>query len=66
MVEHWFATTAFVVGRRYRLLPTRANAQPAFGIYLFSPISHVAHAFGLIVVTLAGDRVEAITALRPA
>jgi len=50
------------VGRRYRLVATRANGQPAFGIYLFSPISHVAHAFGLIVVTLAGDQVSAITA----
>jgi RNA polymerase sigma-70 factor (TIGR02960 family) len=61
-VKRWFATTAFVVGRRYRLVPTRANGQPAFGVYLFSPISHIAHAFGLIVVTLAGNRVSAITA----
>ena len=61
-VKRWFATIAFAEGRRFRLLPTRANAQPAFGVYLFSPISRVAHAFGLIVLTLAGDRVSAITA----
>jgi len=61
-VKRWFETTAFVMGRRYRLVPTRANGQPAFGVYLFSPISHIAHAFGLIVVTLAGDRVSTITA----
>jgi len=60
-VERWFATVAFGEGRRFRLVPTRANGQPAFGVYLFSPISRVAHAFGLIVVTLAGDRVSAIT-----
>ncbi|HKV29973.1 MAG TPA: RNA polymerase subunit sigma-70 [Candidatus Dormibacteraeota bacterium] len=48
-------------GRHFRLVPTRANGQPAFGVYLFSPLSRVAHAFGLIVVTLAGDRLSAIT-----
>lgn len=61
-VKRWFATTAFGEGRRFRLVATRANGQPAFGVYLFSPISRVAHAFGLIVVTLAGERVNAITA----
>jgi RNA polymerase sigma-70 factor (TIGR02960 family) len=61
-VKRWFATIAFGEGRRFRLVPTRANGQPAFGVYLFSPISRVAHAFGLIVVTLTGDRVSAITA----
>ncbi len=61
-IEGWFATVAFDAGRRFRLVPTRANGQPAFGIYLFSPLSRVAHAFGLVVLTLAGDRVSAITA----
>jgi len=61
-VKRWFATIAFCEGRRFRLVATRANGQPAFGVYLFSPISRVAHAFGLIVVTLVGDRVSAITA----
>jgi RNA polymerase sigma-70 factor (TIGR02960 family) len=61
-VKRWFTTIAFDEGRRFRLVPTRANGQPAFGVYLFSPISRVAHPFGLIVVTLAGDRVSAITA----
>ncbi len=60
--KRWFATIAFREGRRFRLVPTRANGQPAFGVYLFSPVSRVAHAFALIVVTLAGDRVSAITA----
>ena len=65
-VKRWFETVAFCEGRRFRLVPTRANGQPAFGVYLFSPISRVAHAFGLIVVTLAGDRVGAITAFESA
>jgi RNA polymerase sigma-70 factor, ECF subfamily len=54
-------TIAFREGRRFRLVPTQANGQPAFGVYLLSPLSRVANAFGLIVVTLAGDRVSAIT-----
>ncbi len=60
--KRWFATNAFREGLRFRLVPTRANGQPAFGLYVFSPLSRVAHAFGLIVVTLAGGRVSAITA----
>ena len=56
-----FRTIVFGEGRRFRLVPTRANGQPAFGVYLYSPLSRVAHAFGLIVLTLAGDKVSAIT-----
>jgi hypothetical protein len=41
---------------------TRANAQPAFGFYLKDLRSPIAHASGLIVLTLEGDRVSAITA----
>ncbi len=44
-----------------RLVPTRANGQPAFGYYLRDPLAPVAHAHGLIVLTLAGDRISAIT-----
>jgi RNA polymerase sigma-70 factor (ECF subfamily) len=46
---------------RFRLLPTRANGQPAFGCYLRDPRAPVAHAYGLMVLTLRGDRVAAIT-----
>ena len=59
--ERWFATLGFREGRRFRLVPTRANGQPAFGIYHFSPVSRMAHGTGLVVVTLAGSRVSAIT-----
>jgi hypothetical protein len=47
---------------RFRLVATRANAQPAFGLYLEDPRCPIARASGLIVLTLAGDRVSAITA----
>ena len=47
--------------RRVRLRPTRANGQPAFGYYVRDPGSPVARAHGLIVLTLAGDQIGAIT-----
>jgi RNA polymerase sigma-70 factor (ECF subfamily) len=61
LAHRFFATVAFREGRRYRLIPTRANRQPAFGVYLVDPRNHVAHAFGLLVITVAGDQVSAIT-----
>jgi len=47
-------------GMRYRLVPTRANGQPAFGIYVNDPHSEVMHANGLMVLTLAGERISAL------
>jgi DNA-directed RNA polymerase specialized sigma24 family protein len=47
--------------RRFRLIATRANGQPAFGCYLSDPTAPVCHAHGLIVLTLDGDRVSGIT-----
>jgi RNA polymerase sigma-70 factor (TIGR02960 family) len=56
-----FFRVAFRPDRAWRLVPTRANGQPAFGVYVQEPQGGVAHADGLFVVTLAGDRVGAIT-----
>jgi RNA polymerase sigma-70 factor (TIGR02960 family) len=47
--------------RRFRLVPTRANTQPAFGVYLRDEHAPVAHAAGLLVLTLQGDQIAAIT-----
>ena len=46
---------------RFRLVPARANGQPAFGCYLRDHHAPVAHAYGLMVLTLRGSRVAAIT-----
>ena len=46
---------------RLRLVPTRANTQPAFGVYLPDPRSDIARAYSLFVLTLEGDRISAIT-----
>jgi RNA polymerase sigma-70 factor (TIGR02960 family) len=48
--------------RRFRLVPTRANGQPAFGLYLRDPQSPIAHASGMLVLTLEGERIAALTA----
>ncbi len=56
-----FFTMVFRQGRRFRLVATRANGQPAFGVYVRDRHTPVLHASGLIVLTLAGDRVSMIT-----
>jgi RNA polymerase sigma-70 factor (TIGR02960 family) len=55
------SSQAFRAGRRYRLLATHANRQPAFGCYLADPRTPVLHAHGLLVLTLSGDRICALT-----
>jgi RNA polymerase sigma-70 factor (TIGR02960 family) len=47
-------------GRRFDLVPTRANGQPAFGAYLRAP-SGIRHGTGLLVLTLTGDRISSVT-----
>jgi RNA polymerase sigma-70 factor, ECF subfamily len=44
-----------------RLVPTRANTQPAFGCYLPSAQTDIARPYGLFVLTLQGDKISAIT-----
>ena len=48
-------------GRPLRVVPTRANTQPAFGCYLPDTQSGIAYAHALFVLTLEGDHVGAIT-----
>jgi RNA polymerase sigma-70 factor, ECF subfamily len=48
-------------GAPLRLVPTRANGQPAFGCYFPSPPAEVARPYGLLVLTLEGDQISAIT-----
>jgi RNA polymerase sigma-70 factor (ECF subfamily) len=57
-LRYWAASRG---ARRFRLVPTRANTQPAFGLYLSDQHAPIAHAAGLIVLTLHGDRIAAVT-----
>ncbi|MEV4064313.1 nuclear transport factor 2 family protein [Nonomuraea dietziae] len=55
-----FCAGIFGSGRRFDLVPTRANGQPAFGAYLRAHTG-IRHGTGLFVLTLAGDRICAMT-----
>jgi RNA polymerase sigma-70 factor (TIGR02960 family) len=44
-----------------RVVPTRANTQPAFGCYLPDAHAAIARPYGLVVLTLAGDAIAAVT-----
>jgi RNA polymerase sigma-70 factor (TIGR02960 family) len=55
-----FSASIFDAGRRFDLIPTRANGQPAFGAYLRAPHG-ISHGIGLYVLTLSGDRICALT-----
>jgi RNA polymerase sigma-70 factor (TIGR02960 family) len=48
-------------GAALRVVPTRANTQPAFGCYLPDAQAAIARPYGLIVLTLEGDAIAAIT-----
>jgi RNA polymerase sigma-70 factor (TIGR02960 family) len=43
------------------VVPTRANTQPAFGCYFRTAQTEVARPYALLVLTLEGDRISAIT-----
>ena len=55
-----FHASIFRSGRTYDLVPTRANGQPAFGLYLRAPTG-VRHGTGILVLTLTGERICAFT-----
>jgi RNA polymerase sigma-70 factor (TIGR02960 family) len=48
-------------GAPLRVVPTRANTQPAFGCYLPDPQAAIARPYGFVVLTLEGDALAAIT-----
>jgi len=47
--------------RPHRLVPTRANSQPAFGHYAKDPHADIGRAVSLLVLTLDGNRISHIT-----
>ncbi len=56
-----FYTSLIRQGRTLDLVPTRANGQLAFGAYLRAPTGGIRHGTGLLVLTLTGDRICAVT-----
>jgi hypothetical protein len=55
-----FCASLFRSGRRFDLVPTRANGQPAFGAYLRAPTG-IRHGIGLYVLSVTGERICAMT-----
>jgi RNA polymerase sigma-70 factor (TIGR02960 family) len=55
-----FFGAIFGAGRKFELVRTRANGQPALGAYLVAPTG-IRHGIGLFVLALAGDRICALT-----
>ena len=55
-----YCTRQFAAGRRYGIVPTRANGQPAFGAYLRDP-DGIRHATAFWVLTLAGGHICGMT-----
>ncbi len=61
LIARFMAAISFRDGRTYRLVPTRANGQLAFGAYLREARPDAAQANSLLVLTLTGSRVQAMT-----
>jgi RNA polymerase sigma-70 factor (ECF subfamily) len=61
LAARFHSAVTFREGRTYRLVPTRANGQLAFGAYLRDSNGNASHAIGLLVLTLRGDKISAIT-----
>ena len=60
-IAEFYQTRAWWGVRAVRVVPTRANNQPAFGYYFADEGAPVAYGHGLVVLTLAGDKICAIT-----
>jgi len=61
VVARFLEAIVFRPGLTLRLVPVRANGQPAFGVYELAPSAEGAQASGVLVFTLSGGRVSAIT-----
>ena len=61
LAGQFLAATAFRPGWTARLIPARANGQPAFGFYARDPHTGRFYTVGLMVLTLSGTRISAMT-----
>src|SRR2546421_363221 len=55
-------TSIFTPGRQRRLLPTRANGSPAFGLYQREAEAGVYQLFGLVVLGVVGEQIGSLVA----
>jgi RNA polymerase sigma-70 factor (ECF subfamily) len=57
----YFRMTLLRAGRSMRIVPTRANGQPALASYVRDPQTGLYHASGIAVLTLSGHLISAMT-----
>src|SRR5215471_10643757 len=57
-----FATYIFLPGRHWRLLPTRANGSPAFGLYRREAGADAYQLFGMVVLGMEGEQIASLVA----
>jgi hypothetical protein len=65
LAARFLLATAFRPGWTIRLIPTRANGAPAFGFYARDPETGGYYTVGLMVLTLSGTRISALTRFDP-
>jgi RNA polymerase sigma-70 factor (ECF subfamily) len=65
LAARFLRATAFRPGWTARLLPVRANGQPAFGFYVRDPETGGYYTVGLMVLTLSGTQISALTRFDP-
>ena len=61
LVAGFLAAVIFEPGLSFRMIPSRANGQPALGVYARKPSAAGFEPTGVLVFTLAGPKVSAIT-----
>jgi RNA polymerase sigma-70 factor (ECF subfamily) len=61
-IATFFQTPIFAQVRRRRMLPTRANGSPAFGLYQWEAQTGVYQLFGLAVLGVVDDQIAQIVA----
>ena len=61
LVARFLAAVVFEPGLSFRMIRSRANGQPALGVYTRKPSAAVFEPAGVLVFTLAGAKVSAIT-----
>jgi RNA polymerase sigma-70 factor (ECF subfamily) len=55
-------TSLFPLGRQWRLLPTRANGSPAFGLYRWEALADNYQLVGLLVLSVEGEQIGSLVA----
>ncbi len=65
LAARFLTATALRPGWTARLIPARANAQPALGFYARDPDTGSFYTVGLMVLTLSGTQISAMTRFDP-